>query len=182
MQQEEKDLLQALYEENQGLLRLVAVKDEVPECEIDDIIQETFYSFMRAYGTVSLEWNEAQRKGALMRIFKNRCIDYFRLSRKKCGVSIDSGDPNVEYEILRCQISKDICDTLIHREEIRRIHECILEMKPKMCDVAILCLVEGRPVEEVCEILDISGPTCRMRISRIRKYLRKELKKIDQSL
>lgn len=133
---------------------------------------------MRAYGTMALEWNEAQKKGVLMRILKNRCIDYFRTS-KKSGLSIDSDDPKVEYEILRCQVRKDICDTLIQREELRRIHQCILEMKPKMCDVAILCLVEGRPVEEVCEILDISGPTCRMRISRIRKLLREELKKIN---
>ena len=178
MQQEQKDLLQALYEENQGLLRLVAARDGVPECEVDDIVQETFYSFMRAYGTMALEWNEAQKKGVLMRILKNRCIDYFRTS-KKSGLSIDSDDPKVEYEILRCQVRKDICDTLIQREELRRIHQCILEMKPKMCDVAMLCLVEGRPVEEVCEILDISGPTCRMRISRIRKLLREELKKIN---
>lgn len=179
MQQEQKDLLQALYEENQGSLRLVAMKDGVPECEVDDIVQETFYSFMRAYRTVALEWNEAQKKGALMRILKNRCIDYFRVSKKKSGVSLDMDDPTLEYQILRFQVRKDICDVLIQREELRRIHKCILEMTPKMCDVAILCLVEGRPVEEVCKILDINGPTCRMRISRIRKLLREELKKTN---
>lgn len=181
MQQEQKDLLQELYEENQGLLRRVARKDGVPECEIDDIVQETFYSFMRAYGTMALEWNEAQKKGALMRILKNRCIDYFRVSKKRGGVSMDSDDPILEYELLRFQVRKDICDTLIQREEVRRLHECILEMTPKMCDVAILCLVEGRPVEEVCRILDINSSTCRMRISRIRKLLKKELKKMNQS-
>lgn len=94
MQQEQNDLLQALYEEYQGIFRLMAFKNELPECEVDDIIQDTFFSFMRYYGKKSLKWNESQIKGALMKIFENRCIDYFRrLTRKiplwnitSCGI------------------------------------------------------------------------------------------------
>ena len=83
MQQEQNDLLQALYEEYQGIFRFMAFKNGLPECEVDDIIQDTFFSFMRYYGKKALKWNESQIKGALMKIFENRCIDYFRrLTRK----------------------------------------------------------------------------------------------------
>lgn len=180
MQQEEKDLLQALYERYQGILRLIAIRDEVPECEIDDIVQETFCSFMRVYGKQALDWNERQRKAVLMRILKNRCIDYFRRIKRKDEVSMDEEDPMMEYSLLRYQVRRDICDGLIQQEKIRKIHECILGMKPKLSQVAILYIVEGRPLEEVCKILNISSPTCRMRISRVRKYLREELIKMDQ--
>lgn len=180
MQQEQKDLLQALYEEYQGVFRLMAFKDGLPECEVDDIIQDTFCSFMRSYRKKALKWNDSQRKGALMKIFENRCIDYFRRLTRRGETSIDADDPLMEYHILQYQMGHDICDTLIHREELKRIHECILEMRPKLSQVAVLYMIEGRSVEEVCEILNISSPACRMRISRIRKYLKKELIKMGQ--
>jgi len=51
-------------------------------------------------------------------------------------------------------------------------------MKPALREVALLHMVEGRPVKEVCGILSISNPACRMRIMRIRKYLKELLKKM----
>lgn len=48
MQQEQNGLLQELYEGYQGALRFVARKSGIPYEEIDDIIQDTFYSFIRA--------------------------------------------------------------------------------------------------------------------------------------
>ncbi len=62
MQQEQNGLLQELYEGYQGALRFVARKSGIPYEEIDDIIQDTFYSFIRAYGDRLSEWNDAQRK------------------------------------------------------------------------------------------------------------------------
>lgn len=180
MQQEQNDLLQALYEEYQGIFRFMAFKNGLPECEVDDIIQDTFFSFMRYYGKKSLKWNESQIKGALMKIFENRCIDYFRRLTRKGETSIDAEDPIMEYHILQYQMRHDICDTLILREELQKIRECIMAMRPKLSQVAVLYMIEGRSVEEVCEILDISSPTCRMRISRIRKHLKKELIKTGQ--
>ena len=53
-----------------------------------------------------------------------------------------------------------------------RIREAIKALSPEMQKVAILCLVEERPVAEVSAMLKISESTCRMRICRIRKYLR----------
>ena len=37
--------------------------------------------------------------------------------------------------------------------------------------VANLKLIQGRPTEEVCQILNISEKACYSRVSRIRKYM-----------
>ena len=42
-------------------------------------------------------------------------------------------------------------------------------------DVARLKMIEGRPTDEVCRILNISEKACYSRVSRIRKYLEKLL-------
>lgn len=55
----------------------------------------------------------------------------------------------------------------------------IAKMSKDLQEAAILHLIEGRPQKEVCEILGISGDACRARISRARKFLRRELKKDD---
>ena len=178
MQQEQKDLLQALYEDYRDSLRLAVLSRGVPECEVDDIIQDTFCAFMRAYKEDALVWNIAQRKGVLMKILINRCADYFRDLKRRRTISMDSKDSDIEYEILRYHVRRDICDILIVNEEIRQIHEEIMKMKPALREVALLHMVEGRPVKEVCEILSISNPACRMRIMRIRKYLKELLKKM----
>ena len=61
MQQEQKDLLQALYEDYRDSLRLAVLSRGVPECEVDDIIQDTFCAFMRAYKEDALVWNKAEK-------------------------------------------------------------------------------------------------------------------------
>ena len=176
MQQEQKELLQALYEEYWRPLRLKALKEKVPECEVDDIIQDTFCAFMRSYGETALTWNETQRKAVLMKILLNRCHDYFRRSTRIRIVSIDSKASEIEYNIMRYHLMRDVCDRLIADEESRKIQECIEKMKPSWREVAVLHLIEGRPLVEVCEILNISNAACRMRVSRIRKYLKLQLK------
>ena len=177
MQQEQNCLLQELYEGYQGALRFVARKSGIPYEEIDDIIQDTFYSFIRAYGDRLSEWNDAQRKSVLMKILKNRCTDYFRHKGRYQSVSMDTGNFGEEFQLPDQCIEKDVLEHVTDREDLRAIQECIKEMRPVWRDVAILHFVEGRPVAEVCEILKINAPTCRMRLSRIRKYLREKIGK-----
>lgn len=46
-------------------------------------------------------------------------------------------------------------------------------MKPEWRDVAILHFVEERPISEVSQILGIKEASCRMRLTRLRRYLKK---------
>ena len=43
-------------------------------------------------------------------------------------------------------------------------------------EIVVLKMLEGRPTEEVCSILNISEKACYSRIARIRKYLDKLIK------
>lgn len=176
MQQEQKELLQALYERYRGGLRWMAIKRNIPECEVDDIVQETFYKFMDAYKETALDWDEAARKAKLARILRNCCFDYFRRLKRKGTISTDSEESQTEYEIMQYHLGGDISDNLIADETASRIWNCIESMKPSWRDTATLFLIQGRPLDEVCEILEISNTACRMRISRIRKYLKEQLK------
>ena len=181
MHQEQKELLQELYETYQKPLRLAALSTRVPASEVDDIIQDTFVAFMYNYGDEFSEWSVIRRKGTLMRILKNRCYDYFRRLDRHKEVSIDDEDDfQTQMEILESQIKRDVSHNMIEEEELGKIRESIREMSSALRDVAILYMIEGRPRQQVCEILGISDSVCRMRISRIRSYIRNLLKDMDQ--
>lgn len=179
MHQKQKELLQELYETYQKAFRLAALSKKVPASEVDDIIQDTFVAFICQYGEEFSDWDLTRQKGTLMKILRNRCYDYFRRLERHKEVSIDAEEPSTQLEILSCQIKQDMSQDLIADEELRIIQENILNMRPILQEVAILYMIEGRPREEVCEILNISDSTCRMRISRIRKYIRELLKKLS---
>lgn len=180
MHQEHKELLQELYETYQKALRLAALSIKVPECEVDDIIQDTFAAFLDKYESKFPIWNIAQIKGMLMKIFRNRCNDYFRSLKRHGIVSMDAKDLEDKLAVLQNQADQDASKGLIEKERLERIREEILAMSPALQEVAILHMVEGRPRKQVCEILNISDATCRMRISRIRSHFQKFLKEFNE--
>ena len=49
MQQDEDMLLQSIYEEYQGTLRRIARALNVPNMELEDVVQETFIAYFRKY-------------------------------------------------------------------------------------------------------------------------------------
>ncbi len=172
MQLEQTDLLQALYEEHEKVLRFVALKRSIPSVDVSDVVQETFCSFINAYKKKANEWDEAQIKAVLMKILNNECTDYFRKSLRHPNVSMEALIETGGEALIRRELLPDIQASIERQEELVRIREAIKALTPEMQKVAILCLVEERPVSEVSEMLKISESTCRMRICRIRKYLR----------
>ena len=53
MQQDEDMLLHSIYEEYQGTLSRIARALNVPNMELEDVVQETFIAYFRKY---SLTW------------------------------------------------------------------------------------------------------------------------------
>lgn len=66
---------------------------------------------------------------------------------------------------------------IFENETLKEVYKVIAKMSKDLQEAAILHLIEGRPQKEVCEILGISSDACRARISRARKFLRRELRK-----
>lgn len=168
MQQSREDLLQVMYEEYQGPLRRVARKAGVPCDDVEDVIQETFISYFRHY---ALTWSAAHKKAMLMKILKNKCADYFRKARRHDFISMDTEEFD-ETEILSEFVMKDSLQYVVRDETCKEVCGDIETMKPVWKDIAILGLVEERSIPEICEILELESSVCRMRLSRIRKYLR----------
>ena len=173
MQQDDNQKLRTMYEEYQPILRTIAKNQGVAVDDIDDVIQETFISYYLKY---PLDWNEKQKKAMLVRILKNKSIDLFRKRSHYDVVSMDAEDPFDETKIVPINRTKDVLDCIAEDETKAEIKKEIDKMKQDWRDVITLCLIEDRPVEEVSAILEISEPALRMRISRIRKYLRDSFK------
>ena len=173
MQQDNNELLQAMYEEYHEKLRAVALKSNIPFDDVDDVIQETFLAYFKNY---SLEWSTFQKKAMLMRILKNKCADYFRKKNRHDKLCQEIGRQSTESTILTQNVMKSALDLLVEDEMCRDIRQCILDMKKDWQDVAVLHLVEGRSIQEVSQILEIHPSVCRTRLYRIRKYLKEILK------
>lgn len=172
MQQDNNELLRAMYEEYHEKLRAVALRSNIPYDDVDDVIQEAFLAYFKNY---SLEWSSFQKKAMIMRILKNKCVDYFRKKNRDDKLCQEVALLSIEANILTQTVMKTTLDHLVDNEMCKEVRKYILEMKKDWQDVAILHLVEGRSIKEVSQILKIHPTVCRTRIYRIRKYLREVL-------
>ena len=173
MKQQNVELLQTLYEEYQGALRYTATRIGVNSDDVDDVIQDSFCAFIKAYGDTIDQWEIARQKGAIMRILKNRCVDYFRIkSRRGVSISLDEGYYGKEVPLPESLIGKDVLDQMAEEDEVNYITKYLQDMKPEWRDVAILHFIEERPISEVSQILGIKEASCRMRLTRLRRYLK----------
>ena len=171
MQQEQRELLQALYVEHRGVLRIAAYKYGLPQAEADDAVQDTFCAFMEVYLDRADQWDDKRIKATLMKILRNRCMDYYRSEKRHPSVSMQELMQGGEHFLTSEFFSADIVGSLMAKEEMARLREGVLSMSNRMQDVVVLYMLEERPISEVCRILQISEATCRMRIVRIRRYL-----------
>ena len=75
MQQDINALLQAIYDDYQKPLRILALSLGVPEKDVDDIVQESIIAYYQHY---PLDWQPRYKKSMLATIVRNKSIDYFR--------------------------------------------------------------------------------------------------------
>ena len=120
MQQEQRELLQALYREHVETIRFVALSKGLPPEEIDDVIQDTFCNFIDAYEREFAQWNEKQIKSALMRILYNRCADYYREKQRHPDTSIENCAQEDEYRIVMEMIAPDVEEQVEKKEYLLR--------------------------------------------------------------
>ena len=166
------ELFRSIYVQYRPLLRTAARRKGIPYDELDDIVQETFVSY---YSRYPLDWSECQIRGMLMKILKCRCIDYLRKQSRIAltyldPVHIEDGDMDTE------KIEeKDTLDVVLEEQKHQKIVDVLSGMKPDWLEVFIKLTIEGRSVVEVSRELGITESTCRARLSRAHRYLRKQL-------
>ncbi|WP_313152464.1 RNA polymerase sigma factor [Lacrimispora sp.] len=170
--EDENLLLQSIYGEYQGLLRRIAKTLNVPDMELDDVVQETFIAYFENY---SLSWTDTRKKGMLIKILKRKSIDCLRKNGHYEKVSLDEGDAVNEVAMLTRYVVTDPLDVILGEEALLRITGEISNMREEWKEMAVLYFLEQLTIPEICEILKIPGTVCRSRIYRTRVCLKKIL-------
>lgn len=170
--EDENLLLQSIYGEYQGLLRRIAKTLNVPDMELDDVVQETFIAYFENY---SLSWTETRKKSMLIKILKRKSIDCLRKNGHYEKVSLDEEDAVNEVAMLTRFVVTDPLDVILGEEALLRITKEISNMREEWKEMAVLYFLEQLTIPEICEMLEIPGTVCRSRIYRTRVCLKKIL-------
>lgn len=164
------EIYKTIYTRNMPYLRLIAKRKSIPYCEIDDIIQDAFLSFYTHYPTT---WPEYKIRSTLVRITHNLCADYFRNQGSELHISLDSAISIAE-EFLCSTIDENPIDIALRHQALEEILDIFKTMKKEWRIVLFLYAIQGRSMAEISDILGISESACRMRLTRARRYLKKQ--------
>lgn len=168
----ENERFRSIYLKCMPLLRVIAKRRGIPYDEIDDIVQDTFFSFYRHYAEFLPTMTDDEVKKILTVILRNRCIDYLR---RRSTHPVDYLDPSVIREQRFDPVRDDVLRILMEDREYSDVMKALKEMRSDWAEIFILLAIEDRSVEEVSKRLGISKQACRTRLSRARKCLRKKL-------
>ena len=140
---------------------------------MDDVAQDVFAAFYRTY---ELDKPDDENRRLLTRISNNCCLNYKRKQRTHPEFSCD---PGMILDELHSDsfLSNDSLTILLKKQEYERIASVLRTLKREWADVFRLHVIEGRPMNEVAEILGVAETACRMRLLRGRKHLRKVFQK-----
>lgn len=162
-------MFQVMYDEYERLLRTIAAHYKIPYEEIDDMIQETFVSYIEKYSV-----DNKNRGPILVTILKNNCIDYYKKIHYQ-SISQDSEEGRFALEQLVFSMGADVDMDMAKNELCEKVRRCISEMKAEWKEVILYCCVMQYTSEEAGKLLGISATACRSRLLRAREYIKKEL-------
>lgn len=171
----EKDIrMTEIFAKFQGLL-MYAVSKEI-NCYEDarDICQDVFIAFYVAFREDEVdEMPDARAKAMLMRIMKNKVIDYIRKRVKVPMIYLADYEEDLYYTE---DMSYDIEELVLQRELLREISKALLEVGDDWRDPVLLHAVAGMSHDEISELLGIPPSVLRTRLCRCRKWLRENYK------
>lgn len=140
----------------------------------EDLAQETFVKVLNAIDSYRPEYKFSSW---IFKIANNAAIDHLR-RRNLDTLSLD-GSPHAEtaeaIEATTLQISdgaESPLDEVANRELGSRIERAINRLRPEYRNCILLRHVDGRPYEEIAEILDLPLGTVKTYIHRARNELR----------
>ncbi len=140
----------------------------------EDLAQETFVKVLNAIDTYRPEYKFSSW---IFKIANNAAIDHLR-RRELDTLSLD-GSPHAEtaeaIEATTLQIGTDAespLEEVANRELGGQIEEAINRLRPEYRSCIILRHIDGRPYEEIAEILDLPLGTVKTYIHRARNELR----------
>ncbi len=143
----------------------------------EDLAQETFVKVLNAIGSYRPEYKFSSW---IFKIANNAAIDQLR-RRSLDTLSLD-GSPHAEtaeaIEATTLQVGdgrENALDEVANRELGGQIEAAIARLRPEYRNCILLRHVDGRPYEEIAEILDLPLGTVKTYIHRARNELRSML-------
>ena len=140
----------------------------------EDLAQETFIKVLNAIDSYRPEYKFSSW---IFKIANNAAIDHLR--RRNLDTLLLDGSPHAEpaeaIEATTLQIGSDAespLEEVANRELGSQIEEAIGQLRPEYRSCILLRHVEGRPYEEIAEILDLPLGTVKTYIHRARNELR----------
>lgn len=154
-----------------AVYRMVGREDEAA-----DIAQEAFVKGWRALGSFE---GRAQFGTWIYRIAINACISDRRGLKRRKATSLNSamrGSDDEEGGLDVADGAPEPAEQLVDRENVRLVQEAIGEMEPEFRTMIVMRDMEGRPYEEIAEVLEVPVGTVRSRLHRARQALKDKLK------
>lgn len=132
--------------------------------DAEDASQEVF---LRAYKSLSTYSDQGRFWGWLRRITINICL---RQASHIQTTAIDDLEDIIDSE------SSEICESMIHLEEMEELRKMINQLPLSYRSVIVLKYLEDMSYVEIAEILDDSISNIQVRIHRAKKMLRERVK------
>lgn len=168
-----EELFRSIYMQNLPVVRIIAKRFQIPPDQIDDVAQNVFMAFYKAYGA---DRSVEESRRLLARITRNCCLDYKRQQNARPEFSCDPF--TIEEELFGDAFyADDNLSILLRKQNYEHVAEALSSLKKESEAIIRLYVIEGRPMAEVAQILGIEEDTFRIRLHRARKELKKEFHK-----
>ncbi|MEK7469779.1 MAG: sigma-70 family RNA polymerase sigma factor [Planctomycetota bacterium] len=146
------------------------------EDEAADIAQEAFVKGWRALGSFE---GRAQFGTWIYRIAINACISNRRGMKRRKATSLNSAMGSGDDGEGGMDVADDApepAERLVENENQRMVQDAIGELEHEFRTMIVLRDLEGRPYEEIAEVLEVPVGTVRSRLHRARQALKDKLK------
>ena len=156
----------ALIDEHEPLLRGVIQSDIHNAFDADDVFQETVLAILEHFRAGE---PVGYPKAWMVRIAKNRCIDFHRQQRRD-----RIRDSDLAAFINPATFGISIADEQHQAVVVKEIHNVIAEMKSIYSDVGKL-YIKGNTTRKISELLKIPEGTAKSRLRKFRQLIREYL-------
>ncbi|MCR5035562.1 MAG: sigma-70 family RNA polymerase sigma factor [Clostridia bacterium] len=164
--------LEKIYNEAYKAVYWTAMQFLKNEADVEDVVQDTFISFMESYGNME---DTTKAVALLKKIAANKCLDRIKLSRT--DVAEDEFLDSVE------AVPEDFLpDSIIESEDARRIVMDIINnsLSDDIRRTLILFYFDEMSTKEIAEALGVPEGTVRRRLNFARNKIKKEVENYEK--
>ena len=167
-----REELEKIYNEAYRAVYWTAMSLLKNGADAEDIVQDTFVSFIRSYSDIT---DTSKAAALLKKIAANKCLDHIKLSRTD---NVEDGFfDNIE------AVPEDFLpDTIVESAEMRKIVMDIINntLSEDVRRTLILFYFDEMSTKEIAELLGIPQGTVLWRLNFAKKKIKKEVEKYEE--